>query len=161
MGTLSDFGFSEILELRNLRLSHLLSFASFSFTLLIWVKDILVHNWQVGEDRSLERPRKMMVEVGLSAREGGSWKEKLKHLSHMSLLLRVTFSLRLLSSLKRVSSNETTSQLCINPFSCATEKLGGTWLRKSSWNWLYLIPTTVCFQSESLKNFRLSFIYIF
>ena len=51
-------------------------------------------------------------------------------LSH-ELVLGVTFSLRLLSSLKRVSSDETTSQLCIFPFSsCATEKMGGTWFRK-------------------------------
>ena len=34
----------------------------------------------------------------------GSWKEKLKHLPHISLVLGLTFSLRLLSSLKRVSS---------------------------------------------------------
>ena len=94
------------------------------------------------------------VEDGLRLRlrveEVGELKGKVEAgLSH-ELVLGVTFSLRLRSSLKRVSSDETTSQLCIFPFSCDTEKKGGTWLRKEPW--LYLIPTTVCSQSKLLSD---------
>ena len=68
-------------------------------------------------------------------------------LSH-ELVLGVTFSLRLQSSLKRVSSDETTSQLCIFPFSsCDIEKMGFV-KSPDTQNWIFLIPTTVSSQSN-------------
>ena len=71
----------------------------------------------------------------------------MKQLSHMSSCW-VTFSLRLRSSLKRVSSDETTSQLCIFPFSsCDIEKMGFV-KSPDTQNWPFLIPTTVSSQSN-------------